>query len=154
MNSLTEIKQASGPVGRLSIKGTFIHVMTLTTVENSFLHFLQERRQRQIVTVNLDFLTLAESIPELKQLINQASLALTDGAPLVWLARRLGFSDVERVTGPDLIELAARLSATQGFKIFLLGSTQHACETTKAVLQERFPGSIVCGMYAPPEATY
>ena len=128
--------------------------MSLAAVENVLLHYLEERTPRQIVTVNLDFLTLAKSMPEMQRIINRSSLAVTDGFPLVWLARRLGYGNSQRITGPDLIEMAARLSALKGYKIFLLGSTPHACLTPARVLEQRFPGAQICGTYSPPEASY
>jgi N-acetylglucosaminyldiphosphoundecaprenol N-acetyl-beta-D-mannosaminyltransferase len=139
--------------GRFSVQGTFVNAMTLESAERAFLAFLKERIPRQIVTVNLDFLTVAKSVPELQRIIN-TSLAVTDGIPLVWLARRLGYRQSQRITGPDLIEIAGRLSASDGYKIFLLGSTSHACMTTKQVLEARFPGAQISGTYSPAEASY
>src|SRR5438105_1245157 len=108
----------TGPGGRFSVQGTFVDAMTLAAVENVLLHYLEERTPRQIITVNLDFLTIAKSVPQMQRVINCASLAVTDGFPLVWLARRLGYGKSQRITGPDLIEMAARLSAQRGYKIF------------------------------------
>src|SRR5205085_884409 len=116
--------------------------------------YLTERTPRQIVTVNLDFLAISKALPEMQRIINGASLAVTDGFPLVWLAHRIGYRNSQRITGPDLIEMAARLSAREGYRIFLLGSTSHACMTTSQVLEKRFPGVNICGSYSPPEASY
>lgn len=141
-------------IGRLSIQGTIVDVMTLAAVESAVLRYLTERKPRQIVTVNLDFLAISKALPEMQHIINGASLAVTDGFPLVWLARRIGYRNSQRITGPDLIEMAARLSAREGYRIFLLGSTSHACMITSQVLEKRFPGVNICGSYSPPEASY
>src|SRR5688572_14837523 len=90
--------------GRFSVQGTYVNAMTLAAVESVLLRYVEDRRPRQIVTVNLDFLTIAKSLPAMQHVINRASLAVTDGFPLVWLARRLGYRDSQRITGPDLIE--------------------------------------------------
>jgi N-acetylglucosaminyldiphosphoundecaprenol N-acetyl-beta-D-mannosaminyltransferase len=144
----------SSKYGRFSVQGTFIDAMSLATVETILLRYLDERIPRQIVTVNLDFLTIAKSLPQMQHVINRASLAVTDGFPLVWLARRLGYGDSQRITGPDLIEMAARLSVQRGFKLFLLGSTPEACRASGQVLEERFPGVQICGTFSPPDASY
>jgi N-acetylglucosaminyldiphosphoundecaprenol N-acetyl-beta-D-mannosaminyltransferase len=153
--SRTEVvDKLTASISRISIQGTTVNAMTLAEVESVLLGYLEDRIPRQIVTVNLDFLAIAKSLPEMQRVINRASLAVTDGFPLVWLARRLGYRNSQRITGPDLIEMAARLSAQRGYKIFLLGSTPYACLTTSLLLEKRFPGARVCGTYSPPEALY
>src|SRR5215217_6219135 len=97
-------------MGRMGIQGTIVDAMTLAAVENAVLSYLAERTPRQIVTVNLDFLAISKALPEMQRIINGASLAVTDGFPLVWLAHRIGYRNSQRITGPDLIEMAARLS--------------------------------------------
>jgi N-acetylglucosaminyldiphosphoundecaprenol N-acetyl-beta-D-mannosaminyltransferase len=141
-------------LSRFSVQGTFVHATTLDATTNTIERYLEERQPRQIVTVNVDFLTIAESLPEMKEVINRSSLAVTDGAPLVWIARYLGFRHCQRITGPDLMEAAARLSAKAGIRIFLLGGSNGAGEATRRVLEERYPGVLISGCYAPPESNY
>ena len=52
--------------------------------------FLLSNRPHQVVTVNLDFVSIAERNAEFRDTINQADLAVADGMPLVWLARLRG----------------------------------------------------------------
>jgi N-acetylglucosaminyldiphosphoundecaprenol N-acetyl-beta-D-mannosaminyltransferase len=107
-----------------------------------------------MVTVNVDFLRIAEADPALKSVINTSDLAVPDGTPLVWLSRCVGIRDCERVTGPELIEAAAFLSAERGIKLFFLGGTPDAAEGAKRDLEYRHAGVNICGVYSPPEAAY
>jgi len=128
--------------------------MTLDATQKTIERYLDERKPRQIVTVNVDFLRIAKSLPEMREVINSSSLAVTDGVPLVWTGRYLGLRHCQRITGPDLIEVAARLSIQRGTRIFLLGGSEGAAEATRRRLEENYPGVQICGCYAPPEATY
>jgi N-acetylglucosaminyldiphosphoundecaprenol N-acetyl-beta-D-mannosaminyltransferase len=139
---------------RFGVFETFVHAVDRATVTEALHHFVMERRPRQLVTVNVDFLRIARALPRLKDVINRADLAVADGVPLLWLARYLGLRQCERITGPDLIELAARLSAERGLRLYFLGGTSEALEGAKSALEGRYPGVQVCGMHAPPVADY
>ena len=104
----------------------------------------------QIVTVNLDFLRISLQNPCFRELINQADLAVADGIPLLWAARVRGDPLVERVTGPDLMEMSAGLSAEKGHSLFLLGAAPGVAEMAAAALTRRYPGARIGGVYAPP----
>jgi N-acetylglucosaminyldiphosphoundecaprenol N-acetyl-beta-D-mannosaminyltransferase len=151
---LAGLSSSQGAPSRFGIFGTYIHGANINVAERLLHNFVTERRPRQLVTVNVDFLRIAETMPELKEVINSADLAVPDGRPLVWMARYLGIKDCDRVTGPDLIEAAAALSMSQGTKLFFLGGTPGAVKGAKRVVEERYPGVNVCGVMAPPEASY
>jgi N-acetylglucosaminyldiphosphoundecaprenol N-acetyl-beta-D-mannosaminyltransferase len=139
---------------RFGVFETFVHAVDRDTVSQLLLQFVRDGRPRQLVTVNVDFLRLAHRLPRLRDVINRADLSVADGVPLLWLARLLGLKHCERITGPDVIELAAALSAEHGIKLYLLGGTQSALDGAKAALENAFPGVQVCGMHAPPVADY
>jgi N-acetylglucosaminyldiphosphoundecaprenol N-acetyl-beta-D-mannosaminyltransferase len=139
---------------RIRVFDTWVHAVDRQSAAERLRTFFEEGRPRQVVTVNLDFLRIAKTLPQFNQIINGADLAVPDGAPLVWIARYLGLKTRERVTGPDLIEACAALSAEHGYRMFLLGAGPGVAEQAAAVLEERFPGSQVCGTYSPPEHAY
>ena len=142
------------PLRSFGIFGTYVHGVNRRAARSILAQFIEAGEPRQLVTVNIDFLRIAESVPALKAVINTSALAVPDGKPLVWLARCVGLRDCERVTGPDLIEAAAALSVEQGTRLFFLGGTAEAAEGAKRALESRHPGLQVCGMFAPPEASY
>lgn len=103
----------------------------------------------QVVTVNLDFVSIARRDPEFRSTVNGASLAVADGMPLVWLSRLQGRPLPERITGGDLVEACCRRAAAAGQGIFLLGASPTTGLLAARRLQERFPGLRVEG-YSPP----
>ena len=87
---------------------------------------------------------------ELRRIHNAAGLVTPDGMPLVWLSRLMGFRQVERVYGPDLMLAVCERSAQQGYRQFFYGGAPGVAETLAARLQSRFPGLQVAGVYSPP----
>lgn len=81
--------------------------------------------------------------------LQHATMVTTDGMPLVWLQKRAGFKQAERVYGPDLfLELCAR-TETQHVRHFFLGGDPGVAEQLKANLLAKYPGMIIAGHEAP-----
>jgi N-acetylglucosaminyldiphosphoundecaprenol N-acetyl-beta-D-mannosaminyltransferase len=87
---------------------------------------------------------------ELRHIHNTAGLVTADGMPLVWLGRLMGFRQMERVYGPDLMLMVCERSAKQGYCQFFYGGTPGVAEKLASRLQSRFPGLQVAGVYSPP----
>lgn len=86
--------------------------------------FLRSEKPHQVVTVNLDFLRIAEQNIRFRDAINSADLAVADGMPLVWLSRLLRQPLPQRVAGVDLVHESCALAARAGRGVFLLGGRQ------------------------------
>jgi N-acetylglucosaminyldiphosphoundecaprenol N-acetyl-beta-D-mannosaminyltransferase len=104
------------------------------------------------VTVNLDFVRIAEQDPDYKRVLNRADLAVADGMPLVWLSRLGRAALPERVAGIDLVEECCRLAARSGVPLFLLGAGPGVAEAAGHALVRRHPGLRIAGTFAPPFA--
>jgi N-acetylglucosaminyldiphosphoundecaprenol N-acetyl-beta-D-mannosaminyltransferase len=88
--------------------------------------------------------------PELLEIHNRAGMVTPDGMPLVWLARMMGFPEVERVYGPDLMLGVCERSIARGWRHFLYGGAPGVPELLAEKLSERFPRIEIAGMYSPP----
>lgn len=60
----------------------------------------------------------------------------------------------ERVAGSDLFWELARVSAHCNLRIFYLGGKPGAAQEAADVVQKRYPGAQVCGVYCPPFETF
>lgn len=112
--------------------------------------FLWSGRPHQVVTANLDFLSIAERNPEFRETVNQAHLAVADGMPLIWLSRLRGEPLPERVTGVDLVDACCELAAQTGHGVFLMGAGPGVAQAAAQRLQERHPDLRIVGTYTPP----
>lgn len=110
--------------------------------------FIAQRTPHQIVTVNPEFVMLAQRNSEFRKVINQSALALPDGIGVWWASHYLGCPIPERVPGVDLVVRLAQLSAHRGYRMYFLGAMPGVAARAAAVLQARFPGAVIVGSYS------
>jgi N-acetylglucosaminyldiphosphoundecaprenol N-acetyl-beta-D-mannosaminyltransferase len=152
MNASSVLRRPAPP--RFRVHETYVHAVNPASVGELIADYLEDGGVHQIVTANMDFLRIAREQPAFNDVINSARLTVPDGRPLVWMARYLGFSDCDRVTGPDVMEAAARLSAERGYRLFLLGGAAGVADLAKEALEALVPGVQICGTYSPPASDY
>ena len=81
---------------------------------------------------------------------NSAGLVAPDGMPLVWLSRLMGFRNVERVYGPDLLLKVCEQSLVHNYRHYFYGGAAGIAERLVDRLVTRFPGLVVVGVHSPP----
>lgn len=136
---------------RVDFGGTQVHQIDRSRTFELMREFASSGRAHRIVTVNLDFLRLAEDNPAFRSAINGADLAVADGMPLVWLSRLYGRPLPERVTGVDLIHEGCRIAIEQDRGIFLLGARDGVAAAAGERLQRLHPGLRIAGVFCPPQ---
>ncbi|HSW09650.1 MAG TPA: WecB/TagA/CpsF family glycosyltransferase [Bacillota bacterium] len=97
------------------------------------------------VTPNAELVWAAQSDSELRQALNQADLAVADGAGVVWACRILGTPVPERVAGYDLMTDLLAAAAEQDLGVFLIGGRPGVAELAAAQARRRFPALSVLG---------
>jgi N-acetylglucosaminyldiphosphoundecaprenol N-acetyl-beta-D-mannosaminyltransferase len=107
-------------------------------------------RTHQIATVNADFVVNSLNDPELRRILQEASMATADGMPLVWASRLLGGPIPGRVTGADLVPALAERAAQKGYSLFFLGAREGVAAQAAELLQARYPGLKIAGVLSPP----
>lgn len=107
---------------------------------------------RSVHLCNAYTLALARKDPQYAQMLNRADLNLPDGAPLVWLSRRLGFSisDSERPRGTDVFLSTVVAGQDLGLRHYLYGSTPQVVEALATRLLSEAPAARIVGVEAPP----
>jgi N-acetylglucosaminyldiphosphoundecaprenol N-acetyl-beta-D-mannosaminyltransferase len=135
---------------RVELGGVSIDRVDLPAAVERIRGFLRAGTPHQIMTVNLDFLSIAERDASFQETINNADLAVADGMPLVWASRLRGEPLAERITGVELVDETCRLAVEEGHGVFLLGAADGIAEAAARELERRYPGLRVVGVYAPP----
>lgn len=92
----------------------------------------------------------AQRNPDVCAALNGAVLNVPDGTPLVWLGRAIGFKEMGRVYGPDLMLELCRRSVENGWTHFFYGGKAGLAEELRACLEKRFPGLRTVGTFCPP----
>ena len=88
--------------------------------------------------------------PVFREVVNGADLVTSDGMPLVWMLRKLGLPDSERVYGPELVLRVCERAERHGIPIGLYGGTDESLDHFTHFLAERYPKLRVVYQWAPP----
>lgn len=99
----------------------------------------------QVVTLNPEFVMLAQRDAAFRALVREASLVTPDGAGIVWALRRQGFANVARVTGIDVMRELCAHAAQTDTSVFLLGAAPGIAARAAKVLQRQLPGLRIAG---------
>lgn len=110
--------------------------------------FIRERKPRQVVTVNPEFVMAAQRDAAFRDVLLRADLSLPDGVGLLLGARILGTPLKERVTGVDTVTRVAALAAERGYRLYLLGAAPGVAEEAAQRLAQANPGLAIAGTYA------
>jgi N-acetylglucosaminyldiphosphoundecaprenol N-acetyl-beta-D-mannosaminyltransferase len=134
---------------RIELGGVLIDQIDVEGALERLREFLADGGTHQVVTVNLDFLSIAQRDPAFRDTLNAADLAVADGMPLVWASRLRGEPLPERVAGVDLVHESCQLALGTGHSVFLLGAAPGVADRAARKLQEEYPGLRIAGTYSP-----
>ncbi|WP_449537879.1 WecB/TagA/CpsF family glycosyltransferase [Ferdinandcohnia sp. Marseille-Q9671] len=89
--------------------------------------------------------------PKFKKINNESFLSLPDGKPLVWYSKLINKAkNIERITGPDLMNLIFLDKRFKEYTHYFYGSTEENLEKLNQMLKVKYPGIKIVGMYSPP----
>jgi N-acetylglucosaminyldiphosphoundecaprenol N-acetyl-beta-D-mannosaminyltransferase len=111
---------------------------------------IESRTKGYICVTGVHGISEAQENPAFRAVLNGAFLNTPDGMPMVWLGRRAGHREMDRVYGPDLLLQACRVSRQTGWKHFFYGGAPGVAEQLAATLTARYPHLKVAGTYTPP----
>lgn len=109
-----------------------------------------ERASRMVCVANVHMLMEARWDEAFGKLLKEADMVTPDGTPLVWMMRRLGAPEQDRVAGMDMLPALCRLAAERGLGVFFLGSTSETLARMRERLEAECPGLRIAGMESPP----
>ncbi len=88
--------------------------------------------------------------PDLRRILDRASLVLPDGVSMTLGARLLGRRLPDRLPGPTVMLDYCRHGLAAGRRHFFYGGAEGVATELASRLRERFPGLEVAGTFAPP----
>lgn len=144
-------KMRSSPsVESAHILGTRVDVTTYSQACDLIAEWIDQGKGGYVVAANVHVVMTGVWRSPFQRVVNGAQLVTSDGMPLVWGLRLLGFPEAERVYGPDLMLALCDRAQREGWRIFLYGSEPLVLERLQQNLRERFPKMQLVGAYAPP----
>jgi N-acetylglucosaminyldiphosphoundecaprenol N-acetyl-beta-D-mannosaminyltransferase len=143
MTSTDATREFAGPI-RYELDGAALDDVDLSGAMEIVAEACRTGRSLQVVTVNLNFLTLAARLPDFRNVLRNPGLAVIDGRPLLWLARlRHPALKATQVTGHDLLHACIPLAAERGYRVLLLGGQPGVAAEAVARLARDHPGLII-----------
>lgn len=88
--------------------------------------------------------------PRLARAHEHAFINAPDGRPLVWLGRRRGYKNIERICGPDTTIAICKYGVARGWRHFFLGATDETLDRLVGNLTRMVPGLELAGTHSPP----
>lgn len=138
----------SPPAAKADIAGVPVDVVTTADVLDFVKSRIRGRQPAHIVTVNAEYIVLAQRDRAFLGVLRQADLATPDSTGVLWALRRQGISVPYRVGGSDLIWSLSLQAAEFGHRIFLLGGRHGVAERAGRRLRDIYPGLCIAGTYA------
>lgn len=92
------------------------------------LNWAERRESRYVCVANVHMVMEAHDDSKFKALVNAADLVTPDGMPLVWLLRKSGFPNQERVYGPELTLRVCQAAAKKGIPVGFYGGHLEALD--------------------------
>lgn len=148
--SRTSLANKSSPIGAgANILGVNISPLTMDTTIEEIERWVQQGEKQYVAICTTHSILEAQQDPDFASLLNRAALRTPDGMPLVWLSRRYGFNQVERVYGPDLMLALCARSIQTGHRHFFYGGIPGVTHQLLEHLTDQFPGMNVAGSHTP-----
>lgn len=137
-------------VARLKFMNTEVDNLTMDEALDAIDALIKKNNNSYVVTPNVDHIVQLETNRELQDVYANAALILTDGKPLLWIAKWYGTPIKEKLSGSDLFPLLCERAAKRGYKMFFLGAAEGVAAKAAENLAKRYQGLQVVGTYSPP----
>jgi N-acetylglucosaminyldiphosphoundecaprenol N-acetyl-beta-D-mannosaminyltransferase len=135
--------------GRVNVLGVGVSPVNLTEALTTMQGWVARRERGYVCVTGVHGVMESQRDELLRQIHNRAPLVVPDGMPLVWLCRRAGYRQVDRVYGPELMLQCCEHARGAGGHFFY-GGHPGVAERLAERLESRFPGLKVAGTYSPP----
>jgi N-acetylglucosaminyldiphosphoundecaprenol N-acetyl-beta-D-mannosaminyltransferase len=112
--------------------------------------WIENRARAQVVVCTVYTIMMSQQDPDLHRIADEAGLVTPDGMPLVILGKLMGFPQIKRVYGPDLMLAFSEYMSRTGYTAFLYGGAEGVPEQVATKLVSRYPGLKIVGTYSPP----
>lgn len=129
---------------------THINNLDMKETVHAIESLIGEKRKSYVIPVNVDVIVKIERDGYLKQIVDQASLVLVDGKPLIWISKLYRKTVKAKVSGSDLVPVLCKKAAKKGYTLFIIGGKEGVAKKAEKRLKNALPSIQIVGTYAPP----
>jgi N-acetylglucosaminyldiphosphoundecaprenol N-acetyl-beta-D-mannosaminyltransferase len=138
---------------RVNLFGIQIDPLTMTETVSTIIHWIDTKKAecKFVITPNVDHIVQVQSNINLQTSYKKASLVVTDGKPVIWVANFLNVHIPETVPGSDLVPAIFEYvqNHNKSIKVFLLGAMPGVADQAKRNIAQQWPIVEVVGTLSP-----
>lgn len=138
------------PCARANVLGVGISAIDIPLAALFVVQAIASKRPGYICVTGAHGVIEAQRDADFRKILNTAYMCTPDGMPTVWMGRLMGYRQIQRVYGPDLMLEICRISAAHGIRHFLYGGANGTADRLRTQLCRRFPGLEIVGTFEPP----
>jgi N-acetylglucosaminyldiphosphoundecaprenol N-acetyl-beta-D-mannosaminyltransferase len=137
-------------IPRANVLGVGVSALNPDLAMQAVARALERKSKGYICVTGVHGVMEAQQDQSLRGILNGAFLNTPDGMPMVWVGRRQGFRDMDRVYGPDLMLWVCEFTRDKAYTHFLYGGAEGVAPELKQRLEQKIPGLKIVGTYTPP----
>lgn len=129
----------------VQLLGIRISALRMNDVLDIANEHIANRKNLLIGVVNVAKFVNIHKDPALRNSIDEADLILADGAPIVWLSRKLGQPLPQRIAGIDLMYKLLQQASERHYRVYFLGAKPEVLLKAVETVQRDYPGVHIAG---------
>lgn len=142
--------RSNGTDAMANVLGIGVHAVDMEEAVARIRLALEQDRKGYICLAAVHGIMEARRSVEFRSILANAYLVAPDGMPTVWMGRLQGLTNMQRVSGPDLmLEIIGRKEFS-GYRHFFCGGGPGVAEKLSDEMLRRFPWISIAGTYTPP----
>jgi N-acetylglucosaminyldiphosphoundecaprenol N-acetyl-beta-D-mannosaminyltransferase len=124
---------------RKKVLGCKVDLKSFDDAFSTFENFVAVDKSFQIITINPEMITNAQSDEEFKNILNESDLNIPDGVGVTLALKILGVNQ-ERIPGIDFSARVLEYCAKKGLKVAIVGAKKEIIEKACENLKEKYQG--------------
>jgi N-acetylglucosaminyldiphosphoundecaprenol N-acetyl-beta-D-mannosaminyltransferase len=144
------ITETQANIERANVLGVGVHAVNMNLVASILAEQIKSGSKGYVCLVGVHGVMEARRDYDLWKILAEASLALPDGMPTVWMGHLQGHSKMCRIFGPDLMVEIMRREEFRDCVHFLCGGSPGVAEKLRDAMVLRFPEIRIAGIFVPP----
>ena len=127
-----------------------ITALRLNYQAETIVQWAKAGESKTVCVANVHMLMEAYWNPEFANILKNADIVTPDGMPLVWMMRRMGAREQDRVAGMDIMLALCELAQAMNVSLFFLGSQTEILSRMRDRLGQEFPKLKIAAMEPLP----
>ena len=140
----------SGLRQKCDVLGVKYTVTSLPEAVQNIIRHVSDLSGKYICFSNVHTTIMAHDDASYREILNNAAYVFPDGRPIAKQIASAGYHEVERVAGPDFMDLMFFATANTDITHYFYGSTEETLKNLKKNLEQKYPGIRIAGMVSPP----